>query len=382
MTLTASPSLTTGAKSRCKAKDPSTCRFHGTPVPRPPKEVRVPVYDRYGAKVRKHANVDKFERTTREFLCLDETDPTRQVMLKELHALPDDEKPIVYRGLSKEDLDTELTKIRTTMEHLNGQPLKLVTTHNNQDYYDFYDLNTKKLFELKLGELTTGNNGVGLMDWALNTNGNELGNLFRASMNERIKMWDEGHKRRRNLEKLGDEVMAHRIKTAGTVLGVVAFNANRPEAKQRLSHMSRCYIYGITRQKAMEESYARYLEYKRDPSKFNFKNEQELEEHIYGKTLPNLIRVNKNRDIEVVKNNSKDPLESFEITACELTNNGQGIRLKLRGKKSGNVIDIIQNYKNNLHRTDKPSIPARYGVTSPAFYAWVRPPKPDTIVNN
>jgi len=351
---------------KCKAKNPATCRTHG---------IKAPLLLGPGGKpMRRSANFDKFERSSREILCLPPRHKTYAEKLKAIYEIPEENKPKNLKGLSEVELKEVFNKIRSAMEEINGQPLNLITTDDNADNYDFSDTNTGKIFELKLGAITNANSGTGLIDWALGDESQTISGLLRDSAKERVAMYEKN-------KKDEDSLMASREDTAQQVAKIISKAAPRgTQANDKLAHVARSISYSVTRQKDIEESYERYVLYKSDPESFGFKNKEQIEKYIYGHNLPITILVKEGKEVEAVTY-TNNPLEDFEIIKSGEAENGLNAFFVIRGKESRMAAKILQGYKNNGKAKDGSKIPAKFSVSNPAFYIWLQRPKATAIQN-
>ena len=350
---------------KCKAKNPYTCRVHGAVAPL--------LYGPGGTPMRRHSNVDQFERSTRQILCLDSTRTKDYAeKLEALHNLPDDRKPVHFRGLTSSELKEVFNKIRSEMETVNGQPLELVTSDDNADNYDFTDVNTGKIFELKLGSMTNANSGTGLIDWALEDESQTISGILRESAKERVALYEKDHTNE-------EAIMASREETALTVAKIIAAAAPRgSQANDKLAHVARSISYSITRQKDISDSYERYVNYKANPESFGFTTKEQIEKYIYGTNLPTTILVKSNKEVETITYDN-NPLEDYEIIKSGAAENNLNAFFIIRGKESKMSAKILQGYKNNGKTKDGRKIPAKFFVSSPAFYIWLQRPKVEAI---
>ncbi len=348
---------------KCKSKDPYHCRVHGVKAPL--------LYGPGGTLIRRAANFDQFERSTRQILCLSSTRTKEyKEQLEALYNMPEDRKPKFFKNLNQNELKEVFNKIRSEIETVNGKPLSLTTTDDNTDSYDFSDNNTGKIFELKLGAITNANSGTQLIDWALGDETETISRILKDSAKERVALYEKDHT---NEEAL----MASREETALAVAKIISAAAPRgSQATDKLAHVARAVSYSITRHKDIAESYERFMQYKTNPENFNFTTKAQIEKFIYGKNLPTTILVKDNKQVETITYDNY-PLEDYEVIKSGVAENNLNAFFILRGKESKMSVKVLQGYKNNGKTKDGRKIPAKFFVSHPAFYIWLYRQKPE-----
>jgi hypothetical protein len=268
-------------------------------------------------------------------------------------ALPDDRKPLVFKGRSSDEVADYFVRADDALRVHVGPSARFSTGDNNREGKDLFDAVSGKNIELKSGPARTdGNAGLATVAWALGDEGKDA-----------------------LLEALGGQALQSRRRLASAALmegrptptpEIEALKANTMDrflsycqerltvggsAPPRLAHFARCMASGLTKEEEVVGSF--------EP----------------GAEVPLPVLLEASWDEGLVLYGLAFQLDE-ELIVSQIARNDERAQVVVQGEQSGTRVLIYPHFRNSYPR--KPNkeypekIPAANWVCSPSFNIWVR----------
>ena len=262
-------------------------------------------------------------------------------LIHEMAEIPDENRPKLFKGRSIADFDAWVRRARRALADQFGVDAQFSTTHRNLEGSDLVLVGTNIEIELKTGQVTDANIGIGSMAWAIGDEDEAvLYDIMVESMHERRSMGYRG------------DYAGIRANQNRTMDRLHAYLDERLEVGQlappKLAHYSRAVARGITKASEIK------------PLLGTIESEWEVPWLLHAKWRAGWI----------ARTNPFDPQEDILVEGVWRGHGGRsGIpraQARVKGQSSGRTALFYPHYKNSFH-----GIAAKHWVQTACFHVWI-----------
>lgn len=274
---------------------------------------------------------------------------------QEISQIPEVNRPKFYKGLQANELAEWIDTAREYLKSL-GYPYNILrSNNNNQRGMDLLAITTNQQIELKTGQVTDANLGLGTLMWAFDDGEERIKDILHASMKERIRLANAN-----NFSRI-------RQNQTETMVALGEFFKSQlmegRDAPHKLSILVRCVARGITRLEAMKKLTNIPEE------KWNSPIMLHADRTFSWKKVNRPFQLFEAITVSQIRAPTKPAITSYSLSGRERISRAYVV---LKGCESGRTAQIYPNYKNSYQSSKSGlRIEAKYWVKTPCFHIWI-----------
>ena len=262
-------------------------------------------------------------------------------LVHKMAEIPDENRPKLFKGRSVADLYAWVCRARTALADQFGVDAHFATTHRNLEGSDLVLVGTNIEIELKTGQVTDANIGIGSMAWAIGDEDEAvLYDIMVESMHARRSMGYQSDfagiraSQNRTMDRLHD-YLDERLEVG-------------QPAPPKLAHYSRAVARGITKASDVK------------PLLGTIESEWAVPWLLHARWRAGWI----------ARTNPFDPDEDILVDGVLRGHGGRSgvsrAQVRVKGQSSGRTALFYPHYKNSFH-----GIAAKHWVQTACFHVWI-----------